>query len=143
MTHSRGKGIRKDREGTDLKYEMSQWAKKGLKVNKGRGRSKASHPASCPFTDPVRNPDLVLMAEHRGGTGDADKGERSGSDEETPGGATSNCGAVEAFHSMAEIASCSYEARKVIISTESIGRGHCTIRIQITVMLPATQMLRA
>ncbi len=59
--------------------------------------------------DLERNPDLLLMMEEDEGiSSDDDRGE--GPDESKHRTPT----VQDAFHSMAEIASCSYEARKVL-----------------------------
>ena len=86
VTHSKGKAAARDRPGTDLDYERAHWKRKGLKIRKGPAKGNL---------DPERNPDVLEMMED-----DTEEEEKSS---ET----------TEAFNSMAEIASCSYEARKV------------------------------
>jgi hypothetical protein len=93
VTHSRGKGVSKDRPGADLSYERAYYRNKGLK-KKTKGSS---------------NNTTIDQSTDEGFVGDI-------GDEEDPG-QMSNIHVFptekQSFHSMAEIASCSYEARNV------------------------------
>ena len=88
VTHSRGKGASKTRPGTDPQYELAHWQNKWMSLN----------------TTPATG--SVTMGS--GEDSNPDDSESAGSDTVLPS-------AEEVFHSMAEIASCSYEARKVYV----------------------------
>ena len=88
MTHSKGNASAKERPGTNLEYEKEHYRKRGLRVKKGPAKG---------HIDPERDPDALLMEDS------IDEDEESRTEKQP----------TEAFNSMAEIASCSYEARKV------------------------------
>ncbi|KAL5013110.1 hypothetical protein ScPMuIL_007380 [Solemya velum] len=93
VTHSRGRGGPKPAPGSDLEYEMRQW--KLRRDQAGSKRSKAI------VADAGLNVEIELE--------DDIPGDESGS---TTAEGVPQPMASEPFHSMAEIASCSYEARK-------------------------------
>lgn len=102
VTHSKGKGKVREREGTDISYEVSHWGKKGLKLRSGPGKGKLD-PAKM---DLDGNLDLEDLLDDCDG------------DVPTRGSVSSNAKSnekpvTETFNSMSEIASCNYEARKV------------------------------
>ena len=105
VTHSRGKGPSGPIPGSDPAFEKSQWQRR-----REEGGRKGRKPSSA--------------SSRRGEFGDEDVGALAELDDEdvaslaephseldfrVPAGSTGK----ETFHSMAEIASCSYEARKV------------------------------
>ncbi|XP_052820152.1 DNA repair protein REV1-like [Mya arenaria] len=93
VTHSRGKGASVDPE-SDLGFEKREWAKKG-KGGKSMQKDNSSHrDSSIRVSGELGFPDLS----------DSDSNE----EEVEPDFAM----ATDTFHSMAEIASCSYEARQ-------------------------------
>ena len=94
VTHSRGKGLSEPIPGSDLAFEKAQWR---------RHREDSSKQGTKPQSDDAGNGSLdedimeALSEPH------------SELDFLIPAGSTGK----ETFHSMADIASCSYEARKV------------------------------
>ncbi|KAJ8304491.1 hypothetical protein KUTeg_018074 [Tegillarca granosa] len=92
VTHSRGKGMAKDTPGSDVQFERRQWElrrQQGGKKGK-RKLSSVSDQQPSEDIDDRESDDIGVDIVARQQT--------------SPGGST--------FHSMAEIASCSYEARK-------------------------------
>ena len=83
VTHSRGKGVTKDRPGTDFEYEKKYWRQKAA----SKGKTSSS----------INNSENPVI-------------------QETNSNTSSDPKKSESFHSMADIASCSYEARKVMCS---------------------------
>ena len=93
VTHSRGVGIAKDRPGTDLEFERAYYQNRVLQRKKKSKVNLQKVPAAVDILDDADDCELE-DEEH---------------EEELPDLPTEQA----AFHSMAEIASCSYEARKV------------------------------
>ena len=93
VTHSSGKGTSRTRPGTDVEYERAHWQRK-MESTRGRGKNEMrSKPVeACP-------------------TDDVDTEEDVASSDDLP----RPVAARQEFYSMAEIASCSYEARQVQI----------------------------
>ena len=101
VTHSRGTGTgAQERPGTDVSKERAHYSKRGLKLRRGPGKGQLN-PA---FMDTERNPDLLRMANASLEEEDEEEAEST----TRPAAST-----TEGFRSMAEIASCNYEARKV------------------------------
>ena len=94
VTHSRGKGLSKPIPGSDLAFEKSQWQRRREEGGKKGRKPSSVKESSAEFDDE----DVAALAEP-----DAEL------DFMVPAGSTGK----ETFLSMAEIASCSYEARKV------------------------------
>ncbi|KAI0238331.1 DNA repair protein REV1 [Lamellibrachia satsuma] len=97
VTHSSGKGANRNRRGTDIEYERVYWQKKRESV-KGRGKNKMQ----------PRHTQVCVRVEEDAGEGE-DVDFEAGQTEDTSRPAVSKEGE---FFSMAEIASCSYEARQ-------------------------------
>ncbi len=94
MTHSTGKSA-KETPGADRAFEEAAWKKRAVKKRKGRRKNDL---------DTESSPDLLPII-------DLDDVE-----ETTENEALSKRNAEKkVFHSMAEIASCSYEARQVSV----------------------------
>ena len=101
VTHSRGKGA-KGRDGTNLQYEFDQWiARKDQKsrFNKSKHQNLSVE----------ENPDLLKMYP------DEDELQEEAETQSNTSKSVPLTTPQDTFHSMAEIASCSYEAREVII----------------------------
>ena len=94
VTHSRGKGLSEPIPGSDLAFEKSQWHRR-----REEGGRKGRKPSSA--TDKKAELDDEIMETLAEPHAELDF--------RVPAGSTGR----ETFHSMAEIASCSYEARKV------------------------------
>ena len=91
MTHSSGKSANRNRPGTDVDYERAHWQKKRESAS-GRGKNEMrSKPIEACAMDEV----------------DTEYDVASSDDIPRPSAST------QEFFSMAEIASCSYEARQV------------------------------
>ena len=97
VTHSSGKGASRNRPGTDIEYERVYWQKKRESV-KGRGKNKMQ----------PRHTQVCVRVEEDAGEGE-DVDFEAGQTEDSSRLAVSKEGE---FFSMAEIASCSYEARQ-------------------------------
>ena len=94
VTHSSGKGAGRTRPGTDVEYERAHWQRKMESAARGRGKNEMrSKPVeACPMDQMDTEEDVA-----------------SSDDLLRP------VAAKQEFFSMAEIASCSYEARQVHI----------------------------
>jgi hypothetical protein len=96
VTHSRGKGQAQPTPGSDVSFERSQWRCKREEGGK-KGKRKSADKKGDNRAEEEQF-DLEDEEEEEGVEG-VGQGQRSAG--------------KETFHSMAEIASCSYEARKV------------------------------
>ncbi|XP_067658458.1 DNA repair protein REV1-like [Haliotis asinina] len=103
VTHSRGKGAAKETPGSDLAYEKKQWE---LKRQQGGKKGRKSNHVSEADTLAEGRFDEEDEEEEEGVEGCDLKGKEI--DFLVPKGSTGK----DMFHSLAEIASCSYEARK-------------------------------
>ncbi|KAL4221825.1 deoxycytidyl transferase [Mactra antiquata] len=102
VTHSRGKGTKPD-PNSDLMYERRQ---RELKVLQGgrKGRGKRKEVPQNGFSEVSASTHFPDFSDS-----DDDNGGNNGDDNNDD---TTSKTTTESFHSMAEIASCSYEARK-------------------------------
>lgn len=96
VTHSRGKGVAKDTPGSDVQFERKQWELKKRQQGGKKGKRKLSTVSDHQTTEDIdeeESDDIEIEDVAKQKTSPSDSG--------------------PTFHSMAEIASCSYEARKV------------------------------
>ncbi|XP_046370490.2 DNA repair protein REV1-like [Haliotis rufescens] len=101
VTHSRGKGTAKETPGSDFGFEKKQWE---LKRQQGGKKGRRSNHIS----NAGEFADSRLDEEEEEEEGDDNDGKMREIDFLVPKGSTGK----ETFHSLAEIASCSYEARR-------------------------------
>ena len=113
VTHSRGKGVAQQTPGSNPELEKSLWQQKQNYRASKKGGEKCPD-SSSKKDDRVHNEDEERRRGSEIGPKEmallGDKGAEL--DFHIKAGSTG----YETFHSMAEIASCSYEARKVIFS---------------------------
>ena len=103
VTHSSGKGAGRTRPGTDVEYERAHWQRKRESA-RGRGNNEMRRKPmeACPMEEEDTEEDVAS-------SDDLPRPVASSDDLPRP------VAARQEFFSMAEIASCSYEARQVQI----------------------------